>query len=129
MKPYEFMRFYHPKLGRFVYKHKGSGIIVDNIFKPIKSVVSSVFKKFAKPVAKKALESGISHTGERLGKKISEKSGDLIMKKLANMRQGNTKPKTIKQMKTTTPKEEESTDMILNRLTSGNGIKRRRKIM
>ena len=83
MKPYEFMRFYHPKLGRFVYKHKGSGIIVDNIFKPMKSVVSSVFKKFAKPVAKKALESGISHTGERLGKKISEKSGDLIMKKLA----------------------------------------------
>ena len=129
MKPYEFMRFYHPKLGRFVYKHKGSGIIVDNIFKPIKNVVSSVFKKFAKPVAKKALESGISHTGERLGKKISEKSGDLIMKKLANMRQGNTKPKTIKQMKTTTPKEEESTDMILNRLISGNGIKRRRKIM
>ena len=129
MKPYEFMRFYHPKLGRFVYKHKGSGIIVDNIFKPIKSVVSSVFKKFAKPVAKKALESGISHTGERLGKKISEKSGDLIMKKLANLRQGNTKPKTIKQMKTTTPKEEESTDMILNRLISGNGIKRRRKIM
>ena len=118
MKPYEFMRFYHPKLGRFVYKHKGSGIIVDNIFKPIKSVVSSVFKKFAKPVAKKALESGISHTGERLGKKISEKSGDLIMKKLANMRQGNTKPK-----------KEESTDMILNRLISGNGIKRRRKIM
>ena len=129
MKPYEFMRFYHPKLGRFVYKHKGSGIIIDNIFKPIKSVVSSVFKKFAKPVAKKALESGISHTGERLGKKISEKSGDLIKKKLANMRQGNTKPKTIKQMKTTTPKEEESTDMILNRLISGNGIKRRRKIM
>ena len=123
MKPYEFMRFYHPKLGRFVYKHKGSGIIVDNIFKPIKSVVSSVFKKFAKPVAKKALESGISHTGERLGKKISEKSGDLIMKKLANTRQGNTKPKTA------TPKEEESTDMILNRLISGNGIKRRRKIM
>ena len=28
MKPYEFMRFYHPNLGRFVYKHKGSGIIV-----------------------------------------------------------------------------------------------------
>ena len=86
MKPYEFMRFYHPKLGRFVYKHKGSGIIVDNIFKPMKSAVSSIFKKFAKPVAKKALESGISHTGERLGKKISEKSGDLIMKKLAKAR-------------------------------------------
>ena len=122
MKPYEFMRFYYPKLGRFVYKHKGSGIIVDNIFKPMKSVVSSVFKKFAKPVAKKALESGISHTGERLGKKISEKSGDLIMKKLAKARSAPT-------MKTTTPKKEESTDTILNRLISGNGVKRRRKIM
>ena len=121
MKPYEFMRFYHPKLGRFVYKHKGSGIIVDNIFKPMKSVVSSVFKKFAKPAAKKALESGISHTGERLGKKISEKSGDLIMKKLA-------KARAIPTMKTT-PKKEESTDTILNRLISGNGVKRRRKIM
>ena len=118
MKPYEFMRFYHPKLGRFVYKHKGSGIIVDNIFKPMKSVVSSVFKKFAKPVAKKALESGISHTGERLGKKISEKSGDLIMKKLAKAR-----------AKPATQKKEESTDTILNRLISGNGVKRRRKIM
>ena len=31
MKPYEFMRFFHPKLGRFVHKHKGSGIIVYNI--------------------------------------------------------------------------------------------------
>ena len=119
MKLYEFMRFYHPKLGRFVYKHKGSGIIVDNIFKPMKSVVSSVFKKFAKPVAKKALESGISHTGERLGKKISEKSGDLIMKKLA-------KATATPTMKTITPKKEESTDTILNRLISGNGVKRRR---
>ena len=126
MKPYEFMRFYHPKLGRFVYKHKGSGIIVDNIFKPMKSVVSSVFKKFAKPVAKKALESGISHTGDRLGKKISEKSGDLIMKKLAKT---IATPTTMKQMKTTTLKKEESTDTILNRLISGNGVKRRRKIM
>ena len=118
MKPYEFMRFYHPKLGRFVYKHKGSGIIVDNIFKPMESIVSSVFKKFAKPVAKKALESGIKNTGERIGKKISEKSGDLIMKKLAKAR-----------ATPTTPKKEESTDTILNRLISGNGVKRRRKIM
>ena len=69
MKPYEFMRFYHPKLGRFVYK-----------------------------------------------------PGDLIMKKLAKARATPT-------MKTTTPKKEESTDTILNRLISGNGLKRRRKIM
>ena len=36
MKPYEFMTFFHPKLGRFVYKHKGNGIIVDNILKPVR---------------------------------------------------------------------------------------------
>ena len=89
MKPYEFKRFCHPKLGKFVYKHKGSGIIVDNVFKPMKSVVSSVVKKFVKPLSKKAIESGISNAGDRLGKKISEKSGDLIMKRLRNMRKGN----------------------------------------
>ena len=88
MKAYEFSRFYHPQMGRFVFKHKGTGVIVDNIFKPLKAAASAVFGKFAKPLAKKALESGISHSGEKLGKKISEKSGDMIMKKLANMRIG-----------------------------------------
>ena len=124
MKPYEFKRFYHQKLRKFVYQHKGSGLIVDNIFKPLKSVASSVFKKFAKPVAKKALESGVSHAGERLGKAVSEKSGDLIMKRLRNMRKGVTQPSPIKQQR-----KDESTDMILNRLISGSGIKRRRKVV
>ena len=55
MKPYELKRFYHPRLGKFVYKHKGSGIIIDNILKPIKAIASSVFKKVAKPMAKKKL--------------------------------------------------------------------------
>ena len=126
MKPYEFKRFYHPKLGRFVFQHKGSGLIVDNIFKPLKSVASSVFKKFAKPIAKKALESGVSHAGERLGKSVSEKSGDLIMKKLANLRKGATTQRAnvpsspIKQQQ-----QHESADMILNRLISGSGRRRR----
>lgn len=48
MKPYEFMRFFHPKLGRFVYEHKGSGIIVDNILKPMRKVASAFVKPFAK---------------------------------------------------------------------------------
>lgn len=69
MKPYEFMRFFHPKLGRFVYKHKGSGIIVDKILKPMRRVAST----FVKPLAKKALQSGISHAGDKLGKKAAEK--------------------------------------------------------
>ena len=61
----------------------------------MKSVVSSVVKTFAKPLGKKALESGISHAGERVGKKISEKSGDLIMERLRNMRKGDVGQKAL----------------------------------
>ena len=114
MSSYEFKRIYHPKLGRFVYKHKGSGIIVDNIFKPIKSVLTSAFKKVAKPMAKKTLESGISHAGDKVGKKAAEKSGEMIMKNL----HGSTKPKTVTQ--SIKPKQEDH-NLILNRLLSGNG--------
>ena len=61
------------EIGRFVYRHKGTGLIVDNIFKPMRKVAakaaSAVFSKFAKPIAKKALQSGISHAGDKLGKK------------------------------------------------------------
>ena len=103
MKPYEFKRFYHPKLGKFVYQHKGSGLIIDNIFKPMKSAMSSVVKKFVKPLGKKALKSGISHASEKVGKKISEKSGDIIMKRLQKMRQSTVAPILNKEM--TTPKK------------------------
>ena len=128
MKPYEFKRFYHPKFGRFVYQHKGSGLIVDNIFKPMKSAISSVVKKVVKPFGKKALKSGILHAGEQVGKKISEKSGNLIMKRLQNMRNGNVGQKELppilkKVGVRPTPikhrQQEESTNMILNRLISG----------
>ena len=121
MSSHEYKRYYHPKLGQFVYEHKGSGIIIDNIFKPIKSLASSAFKKVAKPMAKKALESGISHAGDKLGKKAVEKSGDFIMKKL----HGSTKPSfNMKTMKPPKPKQkQEDYNMILNRLISGDGFK------
>ena len=122
MTSHEYKRIYHPKLGRFVYEHKGSGIIVDNIFKPIKSVFNYAFKKAAKPMAKKALESGISHAGDKLGKKAAEKSGDFIMKKL----HGSSKPSITKPMKTSKPIQgEEDYNTILNRLISGNGFSKR----
>ena len=116
MKSYEFMRLYNPKLGKFIYKHKGSGIIVDNILKPMKRILSPVVKKFAKQSGKKALKSGVSHLSKRTNKNTSEKSGDMIMEKLRNMRISDTGQK------------EESTDMIINRLISGSGVKRRSKV-
>ena len=123
MKPYEFMRFSHPKLGRFVYKHKGSGIIVDNILKPMRRDASSVAKTVVKPFAEKALQSRILHAGDKLGKKAAEKSGDIIMKKLASQFS-----KSKCQSVTTRPvKQEESTGRTINRLISGSRIKRRRR--
>ena len=120
MKPFEFMRVYHPKLGIFVDKHVGSGLIVDNIFKPMRRILSPVVKKFAKQSGEKALKSGISH----LSKKTSEKSGDMIMEKLRNMRisDAGRRAKIVPPVK----QQKESTDMIINRLISGSGIKRRR---
>ena len=140
MKPYEFSRFFHPKLGRFVFRHKGTGLIVDNIFKPMRAVASTVFKKFAKPVAKKALQSGISHAGEKLGKKAVEKSGDLIMKKLGNVSKASEASRGASRgakqpARSAPPASEasrgaqgESSAEILNRLISGSGLKKNKRI-
>ena len=111
MSSHKFKRIYHPRLGRFVYEHKGNGLIVDNIFKPLKSLASSAFKKVAKPMA--------THAGDKLGKKAAEKSGDFIMKKL----HGSTKPSFTKTIKPPKSKKEEDYNTILNRLISGNGFK------
>ena len=120
MKPFEFMRVYHPKLGIFVDKHVGSGIIVDNILKPMRGILSPVVKKFAKRSGQKALKSGVSRLSERVNKKTSEKSGDMIMEKLRNMR--------IDDATIPVKQQEESTDMLINRLISGSGVKRRRRV-
>ena len=31
----EFKKIYHPRLGRYVYEHRGNGLIVDNVLKPL----------------------------------------------------------------------------------------------
>ena len=135
MKSYEFSRYYNPRIGRFVYRHKGTGLIVDNIFTPVRKVASAVFSKFAKPVAKKALQSGISHAGDKLGKKAAEKSGDLIMKKLGNLGKAKQPASKAKQPTRSAPPPKaqpqssgESSAEILNRLISGQGVKRNKRI-
>jgi len=94
---------------------------VDNIFKPMKMIVDKVLK----PVAKKALKSGIESAGDKLGKKVvekvAEKSGHLFMKDLQSS--GKQIPKA-----TNKQKEEEDYNVILNRLISGSGIKKTKKI-
>ena len=47
MLTYNYKRMFHPRLGRFVYKHKGSGLIVDNIFNPMKRIMKkALYERF-----------------------------------------------------------------------------------
>ena len=72
----EFKKIYHPWLGRYVYEHRGNGLIVDNLFKPL--------QRKAKEIGKK----GLSKAGEKIGQKVAQKlsqremAGDLIQKRL-----------------------------------------------
>ena len=118
MMTYNYKRIFHPGLGKFVYKHKGSGLIVDNIFKPVKKIVDVVLK----PIAKKALKSGIESAGDKIGKKVVEKvvgkSGHLFMKDFQSSRK--------KVPKAPNKQKEEDYNIILNRLISGSGIKNKK---
>ena len=60
-------------MGRYVYKHRGNGIIVDNIMKPLKKVASMLTGQVVKPFAKKAIEAGVSQAGNKVGKKAADK--------------------------------------------------------
>ena len=104
----------------------------------MRAVASAVFNKFAKPVAKKALQAGISQAGEKLGKKAVEKSGDLSMKKLGNMGKSSKANKVSGRRPAPRSGPEgsraqqqssgESSAEILNRLISGSGLKRNKRI-
>ena len=126
MLSYNYKRIFHPRLGRFVYKHKGSGLIVDNIFNPMKRIMKKALSTVMKPLAKKALKSGIESAGDKLGKKVGkkvvEKSGHLFIKDLQK------KVSKPKQKVVAKPKQkvvEEDYNEILNRLISGSGKRRK----
>ena len=87
MNSREFRKMYHPKMGRYVYKHRRNGLIVDNLMKPVKKIASALAGQVIKPFAKKAIKAGVSQAGEKVGKKaadkVIEKSGELIRKRLS----------------------------------------------
>lgn len=85
----EFRKVYHPSLGRFVYEHRGNGLIVDNIMKPLKAAVSTAANKAGRAVAKaigkktsKAAEKAKAKAAKAVTKAVAEKSGDIIRKRL-----------------------------------------------
>ena len=94
MNSKEFKRIYHPKLGRYVYAHRGNGLIVDNVLKPLGRKAKEFGSKVVRPFLKKKAKETISKAGEKLGQKAIEKwtqktkqsleenAGDLIRQRL-----------------------------------------------
>ena len=105
MNSKEFKRIYHPKLGRYVYAHRGNGLIVDNVLKPIQRKAKEFGKAVVKPFLKKKAKETISKAGEKLGQKAiekwtqkSENAGDLIRQRL-DRQQRNGKQRNGKKRK------------------------------
>ena len=103
MNSKEFKRIYHPKLGRYVYAHRGNGLIVDNLLKPIGRKAKEFGSKVVRPFLKKKAKETISEAGEKLGQKAiekwtqkSENAGDLIRQRL-DQRQRNGKQRNGRQ--------------------------------
>ena len=115
MKSREFKKIYHPRTGRYVYKHRCNGIIVDNLMKPLKKVASALTGQVLKPFAKKAIQAGVSHAGEKVGKKaadkVIEKSGELIRKRLKSKKATKTASK-----KARTPLRQDEVNTLINNL-------------
>ena len=82
MKSREFKKIYHPKLGGFVYEHRGNGLIVDNIMKPLKAGLSTAANKAARAVVSK-FSKGAKAKAKSAKAKMQEKSGDLIRQRLS----------------------------------------------
>ena len=121
MKSREFKKIYHPRMGRYVYKHRGNGIIVDNLMKPLKRVASALTGGVLKTFAKKAIQAGVSQAGERVGKKaadkVIEKSGELIRKRLSSRSSGSKKAKkSTKSTKPAKPKTQDEVNTLINNL-------------
>ena len=81
MNSKEFKRIYHPKLGRYVYAHRGNGLIVDNLLKPLGRKAKEFGSKVVRPFLKKKAKETISKAGEKWTQK-SENAGDLIRQRL-----------------------------------------------
>ena len=125
MKSREFKKIYHPRTGRYVYKHRGNGIIVDNLMKPLKKVASALTGHVLKPFAKKAIKAGVSQAGEKVGKKaadkVIEKSGELIRKRLSSTSRSEKAKSNVgttgtKKTKTRAPLGQDEVNTLINNL-------------
>ena len=103
MKSREFKKIYHPKLGGYVYEHRGNGLIVDNIMKPLKAGLSTAANKAARAVVKKFTK-GAKEGAKAVKAKAEEKSGNLIRQRLSGSRGKQSRPGTSRRSKASNAK-------------------------
>jgi len=65
--PSEWSKFFDENTGRYRYKHKGSGVIRDNLI-----AIGKAFKGTAKNVVKTAAEKAAKTVAEKAGQKVGE---------------------------------------------------------
>ena len=116
----EFKKIYHPRLGRYVYKHRGNGLIVDNLFKPLGRKGKKIGKKVVQPFLKAKAKEGLSKAGEKLGQRViqmtSERAGDLIRKRLNGSSKGRQGRKANVTQRTQRRKEAQDVNTLINNL-------------
>ena len=76
----EWQKVYHPKFGKYVYKHKGTGVLVDSLFK-IGKVLKKPLIDLAKKTGKKVAEKGIEKVSTVVVKKAGDKIGNVLRKR------------------------------------------------
>ena len=73
----EWQNIYHPKFGKYVYKHKGTGVLVDSLFK-IGKVLKKPILNLAKKAGKQVAEKGIAKASDVVVKKAGDKIGNVL---------------------------------------------------
>ena len=76
----EWKKIYNPKFGKYVYKHKGTGVVVDSLFK-IGKVLKKPLLNLAKKAGKQVAEKGIAKASDVVVKKAGEKIGNVLRRK------------------------------------------------
>ena len=76
----EWQKVYHPKFGKYVYKHKGTGVLVDSLFK-IGKVLKKPLVSLAKKAGKQVAEKGIAKASGVVVKKAGDKIANVLRRR------------------------------------------------
>ena len=73
---------YHPQKGKYVWKHKGTGVISDTLFKIGKTLKKPLIRALKK-TGKKVAEKGVEKASNIVVKKAGDKFGNILRKREA----------------------------------------------